>query len=171
MVLAEGQRLHSDFVAEAVQVAKASGKFIKLVWSREDDIRGGYYRPAFLHQVNIGTGDNEAPAAWKHSIVGQSIVEGTPFQGLIKDGVDGTSVEGVNDSPYLESIPNYNIELHSPKTPVSVLWWRSVGHTHTAFVMETLVDEMAHLAGKDPVEYRRSLLKSKRHLDCTKSGS
>lgn len=154
----------SDFVAEAVQVAKASGKFVKLVWSREDDIRGGYYRPAFLHQVNIGIGDDGLPAAWKHSIVGQSIVEGTPFQGLIKDGVDGTSVEGVNDSPYLESIPNYNIELHSPKTPVSVLWWRSVGHTHTAFVMETLIDELASSAGKDPVEYRRSLLKSKRHL-------
>lgn len=155
----------SDFVAEAVQVAKASGQFIKLVWSREDDIRGGYYRPAFLHQVNIGIGDNGLPEAWKHSLVGQSIVAGTPFQGLIKDGVDGTSVEGVNDSPYLESIPNYSIELHSPKTPVTVLWWRSVGHTHTAFVMETLIDELAHSAGKDPVEYRRSLLKSKRHLD------
>lgn len=155
----------SDFVAEAVQVAKASGKFIKLVWSREDDIRGGYYRPAFLHQVNIGIGDDGMPTAWKHSIVGQSIFQGTPFEGWIKDGVDGTSVEGVNDSPYLASIPNYNIDLHSPKGPVTVLWWRSVGHTHTAFVMETLIDELAHSAGKDPVEYRRSLLKSKRHLD------
>lgn len=155
----------SDFVAEAVQVAKASGKFIKLVWSREDDIRGGYYRPAFLHQVNIGIGDDGMPAAWKHSIVGQSIFQGTPFEAWIKDGVDGTSVEGVNDSPYLASIPNYTIELHSPKAPVTVLWWRSVGHTHTAFVMETLIDELAHSAGKDPVEYRRSILKSKRHLD------
>jgi isoquinoline 1-oxidoreductase beta subunit len=156
----------SDFVSEAVQVAKASSKkFVKLVWSREDDIRGGYYRPAFLHQVNIGIGDDGLPAAWKHTLVGQSIVAGTPFQGLIKDGVDGTSVEGVNDSPYLESIPNYNIELHSAQAPVSVLWWRSVGHTHTAYVMETLIDELAHAAGKDPVEYRRSLLKSKRHLN------
>ncbi|HEY1202420.1 MAG TPA: xanthine dehydrogenase family protein molybdopterin-binding subunit [Niastella sp.] len=155
----------SDFVAEAVQVAKASGKFVKLIWSREDDIRGGYYRPAFLHQVNIGIGDDGLPSAWKHSIVGQSIFQGTPFEAWIKDGVDGTSVEGVNDSPYLASIPNYSIELHSPKTPVTVLWWRSVGHTHTAFVMETLIDELAHSAGKDPVEYRRSLLKSKRHLD------
>jgi len=155
----------SDFVAEAVQIAKASGKFIKLVWSREDDIRGGYYRPAFLHQVNIGIGNDGMPATWKHSIVGQSIFQGTPFEAWIKDGVDGTSVEGVNDSPYLASIPNYNIDLHSPKNPVTVLWWRSVGHTHTAFVMETMIDELAHSAGKDPVEYRRSLLKSKRHLD------
>ena len=154
----------SDFVAEAVHVAKASGKFVKLVWSREDDIRGGYYRPAFLHKVQIGIGDDGLPAAWQHAIVGQSIVEGTPFQGLIKNGVDGTSVEGVNDSPYLESIPNHNIELHSPKLPVTVLWWRSVGHTHTAFVMETLVDELASAAGKDPVAYRRSILKSKKHL-------
>jgi len=154
----------SDFVTEAVHVAKASGKFVKLVWSREDDIRGGYYRPAFLHKVQIGIGDDGLPAAWQHAIVGQSIVEGTPFQGLIKNGVDGTSVEGVNDSPYLESIPNYNIELHSPKLPVTVLWWRSVGNTHTAFVMETLVDELASAAGKDPVAYRRSILKSKKHL-------
>jgi isoquinoline 1-oxidoreductase subunit beta len=154
----------ADFVSEAVQVAKASGKFVKLVWSREDDMRGGYYRPAFLHQVNIGMGNDGLPAAWRHSIVGQSIVAGTPFEGMIKDGVDPTSIEGVNDSPYLESIPNYAFELHSPKTPVTVLWWRSVGHTHTAFVMETMIDELATAAGKDPVVYRRSLLKSKRHL-------
>ena len=154
----------SDFVAEAVHVAKASGKFIKLVWSREDDIRGGYYRPAFLHSVNIGIGADGLPAAWQHRIVGQSIVAGTPFEGLIKDGVDGTSVEGVSDSPYFESVANHNVELHSPKLQVPVLWWRSVGHTHTAFVMETLIDELAVAAGKDPVAYRRNLLKSKRHL-------
>ncbi|OQP49979.1 xanthine dehydrogenase family protein molybdopterin-binding subunit [Niastella populi] len=155
----------SDFVAEAVEIARASKKFIKLVWSREDDIRGGYYRPAFLHQVNIGIGENGLPAAWKHTLVGQSIFKGTPFEGWMKDGIDNTAVEGVNDSPYLQSVPNYNIDLHLPTAPVSVLWWRSVGHTHTAFVMETLIDELAHEAGQDPVAYRRALLKSKRHLD------
>jgi len=154
----------SDFVSEAVQVAKASGKFIKLVWSREDDIRGGYYRPAFLHAVQIGIGANGLPAAWKHTLVGQSIVAGTPFQGMIKNGIDPTSAEGVMDSPYLESIPDHAVELHSPTAPPTVLWWRSVGHTHTAFVMETLIDELATAAGKDPVAYRRELLKSKRHL-------
>jgi isoquinoline 1-oxidoreductase beta subunit len=154
----------SDIVSEAVQVAKASGKFIKLVWSREDDMHGGYYRPAFLHQVTIGVGTDGLPAAWQHRLVGQSIAASTPFEGMIKDGIDPTSVEGVSDSPYLESIPNYSIELHSAKTPVTVLWWRSVGHTHTAFVMETMIDELAHAAGKDPVAYRRSMLKSKRHL-------
>ena len=154
----------SDFVAEAVHVAKASGKFIKMVWTREDDIRGGYYRPAFLHKVNIGLGPDGLPTAWQHTLVGQSIVAGTPFEGMIKNGVDGTSVEGVSDSPYMESIANHTVELHSPKLQVPVLWWRSVGHTHTAFVMETLIDELAAAAGKDPVAYRRSILKSKRHL-------
>ncbi len=78
---------------------------------------------------------------------------------------DGASVEGVNDSPYLASVPNHLVELHSPQNKIPVLWWRSVGHTHTAFVMETMIDELAHAAGKDPVEYRRSLLsKHSRHL-------
>ena len=154
----------SDFVAEAVHVAKASGKFIKMVWTREDDIRGGYYRPAFLHKVNIGLGPDGMPTAWQHTLVGQSIAAGTPFEGMIKNGVDPTSVEGVNDSPYLESIANHTVELHSLKLQVPVLWWRSVGHTHTGFVMETMIDELAAAAGKDPVAYRRSILKSKRHL-------
>lgn len=154
----------SDFVAEAVHVAKASGKPIKMVWTREDDIRGGYYRPAFLHKVNIGLGPDGMPTAWQHTLVGQSIAAGTPFEGMIKNGVDSTSVEGVNDSPYLESIANHSVELHSPKLQVPVTWWRSVGHTHTAFVMETLIDELAAAAGKDPVAYRRNILKSKRHL-------
>jgi isoquinoline 1-oxidoreductase beta subunit len=83
---------------------------------------------------------------------------------MIRNGVDSTSVEGVSDSPYLASVPNYNIELHSPRLPVPVLWWRSVGNTHTAFVMETMIDELAYTAGKDPVAYRRGILKSKRHL-------
>jgi isoquinoline 1-oxidoreductase beta subunit len=84
---------------------------------------------------------------------------------MIKDGVDATSVEGVSDSPYMKEVPNHRVDLHSPKTGVPVLWWRSVGHSHTAFVMESLIDELAHAAGKDPVEYRRTLLKDHpRHL-------
>ncbi|MBG9374631.1 xanthine dehydrogenase family protein molybdopterin-binding subunit [Panacibacter sp. DH6] len=154
----------SDFVIEAVHVAKQSGKPVKLVWTREDDIRGGYYRPAFLHQVHAGLDSNGMPAAWQHTIVGQSIMAATPFAMGIQKGIDPTSVEGVNDSPYMESIPNHSITLHTPELPVTVLWWRSVGHTHTAFVMETMIDELAHTAGKDPVAYRKSLLKSKRHL-------
>ncbi|MFS2094993.1 molybdopterin cofactor-binding domain-containing protein [Pseudomonas sp. Pseusp11] len=156
----------SDFVSEAVYVAKAAGEPVKTVWSREDDIRGGYYRSAFLHQARIGLDADGMPIAWRHVLVGQSIMAGTSFEAtMVKDGVDKTSVEGVADSPYFEGLANHLIDLHSPQTGISVLWLRSVGHTHTAFVMESLIDELAEAAGKDPVEYRRTLLKAHpRHL-------
>jgi len=155
----------SDFVAEAVHVAKASGMPVKVIWTREDDLHGGYYRPMFAHRVSVGLGADGAPIAWKQSIVGQSIMEGTPFAMMIKEGVDETSVEGVANSPYILATPNHWVGLQSPKSPVPVLWWRSVGHTHTAFVMETMVDALATAAGRDPLEYRRRLLKAApRHL-------
>ncbi|MDQ3202279.1 MAG: xanthine dehydrogenase family protein molybdopterin-binding subunit [Pseudomonadota bacterium] len=156
----------SDFVAEAVEVAKAAGVPVKTVWAREDDIRGGYYRSAFLHQARVGLGADGAPVAWKHVLVGQSIMAGTMLEAsMVKDGVDKTSVEGVADSPYLAKLANHQVDLHSPQTGITVLWLRSVGHTHTAFVMESLIDELAEAAGKDPVDYRRTLLKEHpRHL-------
>jgi len=95
--------------------------------------------------------------SWHHRIVGQSIIAGTPFEsGMIKYGIDDTSVEGAANTTY--AIPNLQVELHSPKNAVPVLWWRSVGHSHTAFVMESFLDELAHAAGKDPYQYRRRLL-------------
>jgi isoquinoline 1-oxidoreductase beta subunit len=158
----------SDFVSEAVHVAKAvgGGVPVKVVWTREDDIRGGYYRAMFLHRVRVGLGSDGAPAAWSHTIVGQSLAEGTLMAPMmIKDGVDATSVEGISDSPYMKRTPSHRVDLHSPRTAVPVLWWRSVGHSHTAFVMETMIDELAHAAGQDPVEYRRKLLSEHpRHL-------
>ncbi|PWK40376.1 xanthine dehydrogenase family protein molybdopterin-binding subunit [Pseudomonas sp. B21-040] len=156
----------SDFVAEAVQVAKAAGAPVKTVWAREDDIRGGYYRSMFLHQAKIGLDADGMPIAWKHAMVGQSIMADTLLEAtMVKDGIDKTSVEGVADSPYIEDLANHQVDLHSPKTGISVLWLRSVGHTHTGFVMESLIDELADAAGKDPVEYRRTLLKNHpRHL-------
>lgn len=153
----------SDFVSEAVHIAKASGKFVKMVWTREDDMKGGYYRPMFVHRINTGLDVSGMPIAWRHNIVGQSIMAGTPFES--KDGVDSTSVEGIADSPYFETVPDHFVGLHTAKEVVPVLWFRSVGHTHTAYVMETMVDELAHTAGQDPVAYRRKLLqKSPRHL-------
>jgi isoquinoline 1-oxidoreductase subunit beta len=158
----------SDFVSEAVHVAKASGVGapVKVVWTREDDMRGGYYRPMWLHRLRAGLGGDGWPIAWRQTIVGQSILAGTPFEAMmVKDGVDQTSVEGGADSPYVKSTPNHLVDLHSPRTVIPVLWWRSVGHTHTAFVMESFVDELAHAAGQDPLEYRRRLLKNHpRHL-------
>jgi isoquinoline 1-oxidoreductase beta subunit len=155
----------SDFVVEAVEIAKVSGKFIKMVWTREDDIKGGYYRPSFVHRAKVGLNAEGYPVAWDHTIVGQSIMAGGPFAASIKDGIDSSSVEGVSDSPYMEDIADHYVGLHSPTKGMPVLWFRSVGHTHTGTVMESIIDELAHAAGKDPVEYRRTLLKKHpRHL-------
>ncbi|CAG0964858.1 xanthine dehydrogenase YagR molybdenum-binding subunit [Methylophilaceae bacterium] len=156
----------SDFVSEATHVAKAAGVAVKTVWTREDDVKGGFYRPMALHKAKIGLDADGMPVAWQQTCVGQSIMMGTPFESvMIKDGVDATSVEGVADSPYLKQIPNHQVDLHTPRLDVPVLWWRSVGHSQNAFVMESLVDELAHAAGKDPLEYRRALLKDHpRHL-------
>jgi isoquinoline 1-oxidoreductase beta subunit len=148
---------HSDFVTEAAQVAKALKKSVKVVWTREDDIRGGYYRPMWFDRITAGLDEKGNLNAWKHTIVGQSIVAGTAFEKFImKNGIDETSVEGAEDIPY--DIPHILVDLHSPKYPVTVQWWRSVGHSHTAFVVETFIDEAAYAAGKDPYEFRRDLL-------------
>ena len=155
----------SDFVSEAVHVAKAAGMPVKTIWTREDDTRGGYYRPMFLERARVALGQDGLPSAWHQVMVGQSIMAGTPFEGMIKDGVDGSSVEGVSDSPYVKATPDHRVDLHSPRTGIPVLWWRSVGHSQNAFVMESLVDELAHAAGRDPLEYRRTLLANHpRHL-------
>lgn len=159
----------SDYLVEAAQVAKAwraAGKSgpLKIVWSREDDIRGGYYRPMHVHRAEIGFDDKGNVLGWDHTIVGQSILTGTPFEAfMVKNGVDSVSTEGVADTPY--NVP-MALQVHHPKVNVPVLWWRSVGHTHTAFVMETLVDEIARATGQDPVAYRRALINDKhqRHL-------
>jgi isoquinoline 1-oxidoreductase beta subunit len=148
----------SDFVSEAVHLAKATGKPVKVVWTREDDLRGGYYRPAWVSRIRAGLDAGGRPIAWAHTLVGQSIIAGTPFAAMIQNGIDETSVEGASNSPYLAAVADHRIELHSPELPVPVLWWRSVGHSHTAFVVESFLDELAHAAGQDPVAFRRSLL-------------
>jgi isoquinoline 1-oxidoreductase beta subunit len=150
----------SDYVAEACGVAKAAqvagiSAPIRTLWSREDDIKGGYYRPMHLHTAKIGFDAQGKIDAWDHVIVGQSILGGTPFEPmLVKDGIDGTAVEGMKE-PY--EIP-MRLTVHHPKVNVPVLWWRSVGSTHTAFVMETLVDEIARTTKQDPVAYRMKLI-------------
>ncbi|HEY0478139.1 MAG TPA: xanthine dehydrogenase family protein molybdopterin-binding subunit [Kofleriaceae bacterium] len=152
----------SDFVSEAVIVAKAAGVPVKVVWTREDDMRGGYYRPAYVHRIQAGLDDKGRPVAWDHVVVGQSIVAGTPFEGMMmKHGIDPTSVEGLAESPYLESTGAIRVSLHSPRTAIPVLWWRSVGNTHTSFAMESMIDEAAHASGQDPLAYRMALLKEK----------
>jgi isoquinoline 1-oxidoreductase beta subunit len=143
---------------EAATIAKRlRGTPVKLIWTREDDVQGGYYRPMHVHRVEIAIGGDGMPAAWRHVVVGQSLVAGTPFAPmLIKNGVDSTAVEGTADTKY--AISNFHVSAHHPAVNVPVLWWRSVGHTHTAFVMETLIDELAMRAKVDPIAYRLRLL-------------
>ncbi|WDF78807.1 xanthine dehydrogenase family protein molybdopterin-binding subunit [Mucilaginibacter sp. KACC 22773] len=154
----------SDFVSEAVHIAKASGKPVKMVWTREDDMKGGYYRGACVHDVSVGLNEQGLPIAWRHNIAGQSIMAGAPMFGP-PPAVDDTSVEGVKGSPYLTKVPDHFIGLHTTKEVVPILWFRSVGNTHTGYVMEAMLDELAHAAGRDAVDYRRALLKDHpRHL-------
>ncbi len=154
----------ADVASEAASIAKAiSGRApVKLVWTREDDIRGGRYRPLFVHRFRAGLDAKGQIVAWEHRVVGQSFMKGTAFAGFIKDGIDATSVEGGSTLPY--AIANLGVELHSPDVGVPTLWWRSVGSSHTAFSTETFLDELAKAAGRDPFELRRELLsKHPRH--------
>jgi isoquinoline 1-oxidoreductase beta subunit len=148
----------SDFVVEAVHVAKAAGQPVKVIWTRENDMKGGWYRPMWFDRINGGLDADGNITCWQHTVVGQSIMAGTPFEGMMQDGIDPASVEGAADIPY--AIPNILVELHSPKIAVPVQWWRSVGHSHTAFVVESFIDELAHAAGKDPYDFRHQMLKN-----------
>jgi len=158
----------SDYLREGAAIARAwSGRqgaqagALKVMWSREDDIKGGYYRPAHLHQVDVALDAQGRVLAWDHVIVGQSILQGTPFEAMmVKDGVDATMVEGVVENTYAMPM---RLRVTHPQVAVPVLWWRSVGNTHTAFVMETMVDEVARAAGTDPVAWRLARLDPKKH--------
>jgi isoquinoline 1-oxidoreductase subunit beta len=149
----------SDYIVEAVSIAKAygaDGTPIKLQWTREDDLHGGLYRPLYFHKLEAGLDDKGQLTGWRHVIVGQSIMAGTAFAAMMKDGVDPTSVEGAATIPY--SIPNIAVDLSTTQTGVPVLWWRVVGSSHTVYAVETFIDEVAHAAGADPFTFRRKLL-------------
>jgi isoquinoline 1-oxidoreductase beta subunit len=149
----------SDYIVEAVSIAKACGADgtpIKLQWTREDDVTGGLYRPMYFHKLEAGLDAKGALTAWRHVLVGQSIVAGTPFAALAKGGIDSTSVEGAANIAY--AIPNIDVELSTTQVGIPVLWWRVVGSSHTTFAVESFLDEVAHAAGKDPFTYRRELL-------------
>lgn len=163
----------ADFAREAAEVAKAAKVPVKVMWTRDDDIRGGYYRPAFHHRIEAALDGKGRPVAWKHTLVGQSILAGTPFESMmVKNGIDESSIEGVVDSPYLAAVPARKVMLHSPRPPIPVLWWRSVGHSHTAFAMESMVDELAHAAGKDPLAFRLQMLeRSPRHANVLRTAA
>lgn len=156
----------SDYVAECVRIAKkTNGRPVKLVWAREDDQRAGYFRPLTHHAVSVRVDKDGYPAAWRHRIVTQSIMKGSPMGG--GDGPEPPAVEGAQGSPYLKATPAVDAQVAMPEVGVPVLWWRSVGATHTAYAMEHTIDQLARKAGKDPADYRRALYQkagSQRHL-------
>ncbi len=149
----------ADYHVEAALAYALNGgqQPVKLVWSREDDIKGGYYRPAVAHKVRIGLDEGGRIVGWDHRVSGKPIFKGGPWDAfMVQNGVDSSSVEGVHDTPY--EIPGLYVGLTDDKSPIPVNWWRSVGHSHTAYVMETMMDMAAVAAGKDPVEYRMAHL-------------
>lgn len=156
----------SDYVAECVEIAKKVGKMrpVKLVWTREDDMAAGYFRPLTHHALKITLDKDGYPVSWRHRVVTQTLMKGSPMP---TKGVDETTVEGTKGSPYLKATPVVDAQVLMPDVGIPVLWWRSVGATHTAFVMEHTIDQLARKAGKDPVAYRRTLYEkagATRHL-------
>jgi isoquinoline 1-oxidoreductase subunit beta len=150
----------SDYIVEAVSIAKAlgaNGTPVKLQWTREDDIRGGLYRPLYLHRLQAALDAGGKLIGWQHRIVGQSIMGGTALAAvMVKNGIDATSVEGAANLPY--AVPNMSVELNTTATGVPVLWWRVVGSSHTAYATEAFIDEIAQALGKDPFAFRQAML-------------
>ena len=149
----------ADVIVEVVSVLKAIGARapVRVLWTREYDTKGGRYRPMYFHKLRAGLDASGRPVAWQHRIVGQSIAAGSFLEKLmVRDGIDPTSVEGASTLPY--AMPNFLCDLVTTDAKVPVLWWRAVGSTHTAYATEAFLDELAEAAGRDPLEFRRSLL-------------
>ena len=156
----------SDYAVECVHIAKkvGGGRPVKLVWTREDDMASGYFRPLTHHRLKIVTDKDGYPVSWTHRVVTQALMKGSP---MATKGVDETTVEGTKGSPYLKATPVVDGQVLMPDLDIPVLWWRSVGATHTAFVMEHTIDQLARKAGKDPVAYRMAMYEkagAKRHI-------
>jgi isoquinoline 1-oxidoreductase beta subunit len=149
------QTMH--LAAELAEVAKAigPGRPVKLVWTREDDMRGGYYRPLTVHRMRGAVQDGRV-VAWSDTVVTQSLLKASPFEAMIQNGIDATSVEGSREIPY--DVADFRCDLHTTEVGVPVLWWRSVGHTHTGYAVECFVDELLQAAGQDPVAGRLAMM-------------
>jgi isoquinoline 1-oxidoreductase subunit beta len=151
-----GRRFAPDFTIDATILSKLSGQPVKLVYSREDDMRAYYYRPASVTRFSAGLDAAGNPVSLRARVASPSIMEASGFMKLPANGVDSFAVEGVQDLPY--GIPNLRVEYSRQEPGVQVWFWRSVGHSQNIFFSESFVDELAHAAGKDPFEFRRALL-------------
>jgi isoquinoline 1-oxidoreductase beta subunit len=159
----------SDFISEVASIAKATGgKYpVRLIWTREDDITGGRYRPLNYHRISAAVG-KDGKVAYRQRIVGQSIMAGTPFEAMmVKDGIDPTAVGGSAAEQY--DLSDVHVSWSQAKVGVPILWWRSVENTHMAYSKEVMIDELAQAAGQDPVAFRLALLgKHPRHVGALK---
>ena len=150
-----GRRFELDFIQEALETSKAVGAPVKVIWSREDDVRNGQYRPANYHRMRAGLGADGKPVAWSHRIVAPSIMARV-FPNTVQNGLDGEAVEGGVELPY--TVPNLHVDYVLTDTGIPVGFWRSVNNSFNAFAVETFIDECAAAAKADPFEYRRALL-------------
>jgi len=150
-----GRRFELDFIIEALETSKAVGAPVKVVWSREDDTRHEYYRPASYHRMRAALDAGNRPAAWTHRVVAPSIMSRV-FPDTVQNGLDGEAVEGAVEMPY--AVPNVHVDYVLTDTGIPVGFWRSVNHSFTAFAVESFIDELAQAAAQDPYEYRRALL-------------
>jgi isoquinoline 1-oxidoreductase subunit beta len=150
-----GRRFETDFAEEAVSIAKAIGKPVKVIWTREEDFQNDFYRPGNYTRIEAGLDDKGRLTAWSHKIVCPSIFARV-FPATMKNGIDNAAVEGVADLEY--EVPNLSAEYVRIDLPVPVGFWRSVGASHNGFIIESFVDELAAAAGKDPLDFRLGLL-------------
>lgn len=149
----------ADYLVECVRIAKRIPRRpIKLIWTREDELSSGFFRPMSHHRVLVDIGEDGFPARWRHRTVSQP---------LLPLGPNAQAVEGVAQSPYLAAAKVIDGKVYSPTFPVPVAFWRSVGHSHNGMVMEHIVDQLARRLDRDPAEYRRALYRrahATRHL-------
>ena len=155
--------INMDFAVEGLFVAKDEGYPILTLWTREDDIKLGNYRPKYKNKVKLALDEHGDITAFDAKVASQAIFKGSPFAMLYKDGVDGAQQEGLATHPY--DIDSHNMQAYTMESPISVLWWRSVGHTQTAQTVECSIDQAAFIAKKDPIEYRKSMLTNKRFIN------
>lgn len=155
-----GRRVADDFVIEAVDLSKLARRPVQVMWTREDDLQHDWYRPCSIHRMDARLDDSGLPVAWRHRIVAPSILQRDPN---FREPVDPTAVEGAKELPY--RVPDLQVEYVRADLPIPVFFWRSVGHSYNAFAVECFVDEIAAIAGRDPLALRRSLLAAApRHL-------
>ena len=151
-----GRRLDVDGITLAVRIAQQVDGPVKVVWTREEDIQHDVYRPYYYDRLAAGLNQDGIPVSWSHRVAGSSILARW-FPPAFKNGLDGDAVEAAA-GPYAFSNVLVDYVRQEPPSGLTTGWWRGVGVTHNAFMVEGFMDELAAVAKKDPVEYRRTLL-------------